>query len=161
MPGGRPSGLTPQVATKIVELADKGKTLYEIADIIGVTSRTISRWQDENPELYQAIKEARQNADSVVEAALFHRAQGLSLPETKVFYDSKTGQIIKEEIRKYIPPDTAAAFIWLKNRRPKEWRDRLDINSQELTPEAKENILDQTSTLDDRLKELEAKKANG
>ena len=28
------------------------------------------------------------------------------------------------KITREIPPDTAAAFIWLKNRRPDKWRDK-------------------------------------
>ncbi|WGS85031.1 hypothetical protein [Methylomonas sp. UP202] len=33
-------------------------------------------------------------------------------------------------------PDTSAAFIWLKNRRPKDWRDKIEIESTaKLDPE--------------------------
>jgi hypothetical protein len=36
----------------------------------------------------------------------------------------------KEMSEDEIPPDTAAAFIWLKNRRPGSWRDK---HEQEIT----------------------------
>jgi hypothetical protein len=28
-----------------------------------------------------------------------------------------------------VPPDPAAAINWLKNRKPDEWRDRIDVNA--------------------------------
>ena len=31
------------------------------------------------------------------------------------------------EVERSVPPDTAAAFIWLKNRRRGQWRDRHEI----------------------------------
>jgi len=34
------------------------------------------------------------------------------------------GDVTVTEVTKHYPPDTAAAFIWLKNRRPDLWRDK-------------------------------------
>ncbi|KXT63133.1 hypothetical protein [Lactococcus sp. DD01] len=35
-----------------------------------------------------------------------------------------TERIIISEIDKEVPPDTTAALFWLKNRKPKDWRDK-------------------------------------
>jgi hypothetical protein len=32
-------------------------------------------------------------------------------------------------LTKHYPPDTTAAIFWLKNRRPSEWRDKVDMNA--------------------------------
>jgi hypothetical protein len=32
---------------------------------------------------------------------------------------------------KHYLPDTTACIFWLKNRRPKEWRDKVDVNAGE------------------------------
>jgi hypothetical protein len=52
---------------------------------------------------------------------LFRRATGYSHPETKVFCGEWGERQVK--VTKHYPPDTAACFIWLKNRRPEKWRD--------------------------------------
>ena len=61
------------------------------------------------------------------------------------------GELIHRKVTvKRMPPDTAAAFIWLKNRRPKEWRDRRDVKV-----EADETV----STFLGKLADAEAKGA--
>ena len=49
----------------------------------------------------------------------------------------------------HFPPDTAAAFIWLKNRQPHRWRDKKEVHESserqervtvELSPRAKRHI---------------------
>ncbi|WP_339012255.1 helix-turn-helix domain-containing protein [Lactococcus garvieae] len=35
-----------------------------------------------------------------------------------------TERIIISEVDKEVPPDTVAALFWLKNRKPKDWRDK-------------------------------------
>ena len=40
-------------------------------------------------------------------------------------------EIKSEHIVPYVehfPPDTAAAFIWLKNRQPHRWRDKKEVH---------------------------------
>jgi hypothetical protein len=34
-------------------------------------------------------------------------------------------------VKKHVPPDVAAAFIWLKNRRPAEWKDRHEVTGKD------------------------------
>lgn len=42
---------------------------------------------------------------------------------------------------KEMPPDTSAAFLWLKNRRPKDWRDKIEVeNTHKLNPEMMDRI---------------------
>lgn len=35
-----------------------------------------------------------------------------------------TERIVISEVDKEVPPDTVAALFWLKNRKPKDWRDK-------------------------------------
>ena len=61
-----------------------------------------------------------------VENALLKRAKGFEYEETTTeifeFPDGTTRKHIKKT-KKYYPPDTGAAYIWLKNRLPDKWRD--------------------------------------
>lgn len=36
------------------------------------------------------------------------------------------GELVKTPIRKFYPPDTAAASLWLRNRKPERWRDKVE-----------------------------------
>jgi hypothetical protein len=74
------------------------------------------------PEFCAAIKETRELADSKVEQSLYKRACGLHKTVEKI---TKDGEIIA--VKEEVPPDTAAAFIWLKNRKPKDWRDKQEV----------------------------------
>ncbi len=124
---GRPPTFNEQIADKIVALAEKGKTIDQISDIIGVTSRCISFWLAEKPSLLQAVKEARQMADEMVEASLFKKATGYFHETEKIFYDKDTGQIVRAPTVQHYAPDTTAQIFWLKNRKPEQWRDRTEV----------------------------------
>jgi DNA-binding XRE family transcriptional regulator len=119
---GRKSSFNAKVQETIVRLIEEGKTEDQIAEIIGVSRTTLNNWKGKHPELLYAVREARQVADELVEAALFARAVGYSHPEQKVF--QYEGQIITHEMVKHYPPDTAAASFWLRNRQPKRWKDK-------------------------------------
>lgn len=117
-----------KLAELFIRLSKDGKTVEQIADVTGVTSRTLRLWMAKNPDLFHAVKEARQVADELVEAALFSRATGYSHPETKAFcYE---GCIVTEDLEKHYPPDTQAAMFWLRNRQPERWKEKTegDVN---------------------------------
>ena len=97
-----------------------GATDAEMADFFGVQEKTINNWKRRKGFL-QSIKEGKIQADAEVAESLFKRACGYEHPETKVFCNSD-GDITTEEVTKCYPPDTAAAFIWLKNRAG--WKDK-------------------------------------
>ena len=132
---GRPTTFNSRIATTIAVLAEEGKTDEEIAKRIGVNVHTLKNWKGEYAALVTALKDARSVADGLVEATLFQRACGYSAPAVKVFYDSKTGQVIEHNYIEHYPPDTVACIFWLKNRQPKKWRDahRLEVGGQEKT----------------------------
>jgi transcriptional regulator with XRE-family HTH domain len=99
-----------------------GATLPELADFLGVAPSTVSLWKETEPEFSEALQAGAARADARVAARLYDRAIGLKTTETRVDADGNEATTVKE-----LPPDTAAAFIWLKNRRPQDWRDRTEI----------------------------------
>jgi hypothetical protein len=123
---GRPSKFTDAICEKIFELAKAGKTDVEIAKTIGISARTLHYWKVRNPEFLQSLRESKGVADELVVASLFRRATGYSHPETKVFYNSISGQVVKETVMKHYPPDVTAMIFWLKNRDSKNWKDTPD-----------------------------------
>src|SRR5215469_13712470 len=125
MPAGRPSEYCPDYAAQAATLALNGATDDEVADDIGVSVRTISRWYSKYPEFRQAVQYGKERADERVERALYHRAVGFEQDTVKIgFYE---GAPVYAEHREYYPPDANAAKHWLNNRKPQEWRDRSEV----------------------------------
>lgn len=126
---GRKSGFNESLKSRIIALVGEGKTLEQVAEIIGVSKQTIYNWFGHHKDLLYAVREARQIADELVEASLFSRALGYSHPEEKLF--AHEGLVIDRQIiTKHYPPDTTAAMFWLRNRQPARWKEKTegDVN---------------------------------
>lgn len=124
MPGGRPSKYAGKFAGQATKLCELGATDWEIASFFGVDVRTIYRWQTQHPEFCHALKVGKGEADERVERSLFHKANGYSFQAVKIMQDK--GTIIKVPYTEHVPPDTTACIFWLKNRRPEQWREKVD-----------------------------------
>lgn len=126
MPAGRPTKFNDETFQKIIELARQGKTEKEIAEIIGVSQQTLINWKWKDLEFLYSFREAKQEADQIVEAALFRRATGYSHPETKIL-TTQDGGVVVEEVIKYYPPDSTAAKFWLMNRKARDWKEKTEV----------------------------------
>lgn len=147
----RPSKFNNSISEKIIELYEQGKTDIQVAQIIGISERTINNWKNNKPEFVQALKEAKFAADELVEASLFRRATGYSHKVEKIFCD-KFGQITRAMTVQHYPPDTTAAIFWLKNRQPENWREK-----QPGENDTKITFGDSDEDLDNKIAELLAK----
>lgn len=119
---GRPTLFSDAIALKIIDLAEQGKTNKQIADIIGVHEGTIEVWTRTKQEFRWSLKEAKNIANQLVEAALFARATGYTkeIPRTAIAF----GKPIDFLETVHYPPSEVAAIFWLKNRDPERWRDK-------------------------------------
>ena len=135
-PCGRPPKYRPEFAERATDLCLLGATNDELAKVFGVDTRTISDWLVTRPEFSHAIKQGRELADAEVSRALYRKATGTwTQPAVKIVAKIETlpdGRQVKSEhivpYTEHFPPDTAAAFIWLKNRRPDLWRDKKEVH---------------------------------
>lgn len=135
--------------------ARDGLTEAQIAHNIGITYETLRTWKIKFPAFSDAIKRGKAPVDIEVENALLKRALGFEYEEVTTEIEDvptgKTGEdgkpIFKQrkhikKTTKVVPPDTAAAFIWLKNRKPKQWRDK-----REYVADVTENSLKNMQTI--------------
>lgn len=122
---GRPTKYKPEYAEQVFKLCLLGATDEQLADFFGVSVQTIHNWTEQEPEFLESRRKGKEEADANVAHALYHRALGYSHPEEKIFQSD--GDIIRADTTKHYPPDTAAAFIWLKNRQPDVWRDKQQV----------------------------------
>jgi len=134
MPKGRPTKYKPEFNEQVRKLCLLGATDVQLADFFKVHSDTIQNWKKDHPDFFESIKEAKIEVDQNVADSLYHRALGYSHPDTKAQWVNglvvdgnklSSGRWETLEMIKHYPPDTAAAFIWLKNRQG--WRDKQEI----------------------------------
>jgi hypothetical protein len=96
-------------------------TDLEVADILGISLATLYRWKLDFPAFSRVFKLGKTEADERVERSLYSRAVGYDYFAEKPVM-TRHGQKTMR-YRAHIPPDTAAAVWYLKNRRPDRWRD--------------------------------------
>ena len=122
---GRPSKFTEGMARQARFLATRGCTDGELSEFFEVSEKTLNTWKKAHPEFLQSLKAGKEVADNTVQRGLFERATGYSHPSTHI--SNFQGSIIVTPTTKHYPPDTTACIFWLKNRRPAEWREKIDV----------------------------------
>lgn len=130
-PGGRPTDYKPEFDKQAYKLSLLGLTDKELADYFECCEATINNWKRTYPGFLASIKKGKEFADSKVASRLYQRAMGFEhdSEEIKVVSlgDGEGSEIQRVPIRKIYPPDTTAAIFWLKNRQPKFWRDKQEV----------------------------------
>lgn len=115
--------LTDEGLIKLEGWARDGLSDKQIAEEkIGISERTFTRWKEQYPSLMSALKQGKEVVDRSVENALLKRALGYSYEEITYEYGEESKRVTKE-----VQPDATSMIFWLKNRKPKEWRDKQDI----------------------------------
>ncbi len=129
---------------KIETWARAGLSEKQIAHNMGCGYSTLQEWKKKYAPILQALKKGKEVVDHEVENALLKKALGYQYTETTKEY--KNGELtLEKEVTKEMPPDMSAQLVWLKNRKPTEWRDKKDVNadmSGKVTVELGEGLKD-------------------
>lgn len=137
--GGRPSLYRDDFPDQVWSLARLGLPLTEqqLAKFFGVHGSTIRRWKSQKPEFCAAIEGGRLHSDCQVVEALFSNAIGYDYVEQQAFklkrvtYGDNGKKLMEEErvevvpITKRVTSQVSAQGLWLKNRQPEHWREKL------------------------------------
>jgi len=107
---GRPSKFTPLNIKQAEKSFKLGLTDKQVSDVLDVNESTLNRWKTEHPEFRKSLKSWKDEADEPVERGLYSRAAGFTGPDDR-----------------YYPPDPTSMIFWLKNRKPAQWRDKVDV----------------------------------
>ena len=133
--------LTEDGLTRLTGWARDGLTNIQIAQNIGVGERTFSEWVTRFPAISSALKKGKEPVDIQVENALLRRALGYDYEETITEVEDLGGGRTKKHVRKvtkHVPADTTAQIFWLKNRKPKQWREKMEaavnVDVEDLSP---------------------------
>ena len=94
--------LTDEGLTLLCGWAKDGLTDEQIAHNCGVSMATFYEWKKKYPDFSEALKNGKEVVDYQVENALYQKA---------------------------LHGDVTAQIFWLKNRRPKRWRDKPELDA--------------------------------
>ena len=132
--------------------AREGLIDIQIAAKLGISESSYYEYQKEFLEFSESIKRGKSVIDNEVEAALLKRCRGFEYEEVKTEYlkganEDKKGEEVKStktgtkkrvtKTIKQVIPDVTALIFWLKNRRSKDWRDKV-IQEQHVFDETKQ-----------------------
>lgn len=125
MAGGRPSKYYTNVEPKLLLVeawARNGVTDKDIAEKLGVSHDSFIEYKKQFPELVESLKNGKEVIDTQVENALLKAAMGYTANENTYENGVLTKTVVKE-----VAPNTTALIFWLKNRNPKDWRDKQEV----------------------------------
>ena len=136
----------PEVESKLVLIeawCRDGLIEKDIAHNLGINVATLQRYKNEHSNLREALKRGKEVVDIAVENALFKRTQGYAYEEiTRELVTLKDqygypilddNGVVKQELKitkvvtKEVQSDVTAQIFWLKNRKPKDWRDKHEV----------------------------------
>ena len=97
---GRPTAYKKEYAEQALRLCLLGATDQEMAGFFSVSEQTINTWKGKHPSFLESIRKGKIEADANVAERLYERAIG---------------------------SDFQSMALWLKNRRPSNWRETRHI----------------------------------
>ena len=103
--------------------AKNGLTDEQIAKNIGINRTTLYDWKKKEVNIANALKKGKEVIDFEVENALLKRALGYEYEE-----ETYENGILTKKVKKHVAPDTTAQIFWLKNRKPNNWKDRVETD---------------------------------
>ena len=108
---------------------------------MGIGYTTFKEWLKKFPTISATLKEGKAPVDIEVENALLKSALGFEYEETVTEIIEQPDGTQRRQIKKYkryAQPNTTAQIFWLKNRKPKQWRDRVEqaisVDTEDLSP---------------------------
>lgn len=100
-----------------------GATNADLGRMFDISERTVENWMKKHADFKHAIFKGRELADADVASSLYRRAKGWSHRATKIM--QYQGDIVMQDYTERYPADVQAASLWLTNRQPKRWKNKV------------------------------------
>lgn len=124
---------TPERLAVLRGWAESGISRDQVAKRLFISTKELSKWIQEKPEIQEALAHLPEEADFAVIRALHQKATGYTVTVKKaikcksVLYEGGKKVEEREEIcpiaeEIYLPPDLRAQAVWLENRLPGAWK---------------------------------------
>lgn len=121
--------ITEKGLLQVTNWAEEGLINKQIAYKMGINVATLYEWQDRFPEFAEAIKRGKKIIDKQVENSLLKRALGYQYEEETWGKNYDEQQVLIKRVVKSQAPDVTAQIFWLKNRRPEEFKDKVEVDN--------------------------------
>lgn len=131
--------------------ARRGLTVEQIAYNMNISKNTLVAWKYKYPEIEEALWMGRETADMIIENALYERAKGITVTETKTTMGTRGVETVTVE--KKIPGDVNAQMFWLKNRQLNAWKERREEEIAEAIREQSIVLMPMTEFVDEPVEE--------
>ena len=86
----------------------------DLARIFDVSPGTIQNWKASHPEFVHELERGKDLA--LIQRCLGYEHKDVDIKQYK-------GEVIKTEVIKHYPPDTAAIKFWMTNRQKEHWQE--------------------------------------
>ena len=121
-----PTGYRPDFAERACRLCKAGMTDDEIACQFEIPLATLLEWKDSNPDFAEALRQGRGFADGDTADGLHRSTVGASHPAVQIFMPSGATEPVYAPYTRHYPPNPRACEFWLINRRPQNWRAKVE-----------------------------------
>ncbi len=130
---GRPALYQEEYAEQAFKLCLLGAVDKDLAGFFEVTEQTINNWKKDYPEFFESLRRGKLSADANMAYRFYVKGCGYRYTEIKKKVAiSEAGTEIPVEIistEKEVAPDATVAFRWLCNRRPEDWKDKVESSA--------------------------------
>ncbi len=160
---GRPTEYDPKYCEQANKLCKLGATDEEMADFFDVSVTTLNNWKEKHPEFLLSIREGKEVADMEVVNNLYNGCFDRAIVEEQAFkvkevsYDENGKRCESERVEvvsvaRAVPGDYRSQQFWLRNRKSKNWREKIETEHSGIVTTAGADIVKNLS--DGALKEL-------
>lgn len=129
-PIGRPSAYHPDYDDQAYKLTLLKMIDKELAEFFEVSEVTLNAWKKAHPSFLKSITRGKAIADADVTQKFIERCMGYSHDAVKIFMPAGSTEPVYAPYTERFPPDTQAISLWLRNRQPSKWRDKLPDEAQ-------------------------------
>jgi len=126
---GRPTKFRPEFVEQARKLCLLGLTDGELGDFFGVDEATIHRWKHTHKDFCESISTGKMLADSDVADSLYRSAVGGHFITEERPAGGENGPATVLPIKRQVAPSVQAQSLWLRNRQPHLWRDRVEVKA--------------------------------
>jgi hypothetical protein len=98
-----------------------------MAEAVGIHVDELYVWKTKYPRFAEAIASGKILADANMAERLYLRGMGYSHEAIKIFMPAGASAPVYAPYTQHYPPDTQAASLWLRNRQPRLWRDKREV----------------------------------
>jgi len=128
--GGAPTKYHERFNEEVFKLCLLGAIDKEIAEFFNIRESTLNNWKKKHLKFMESMRAGKTEADTEVAKSLYESAIGFECEE-EIAFKVKDGQhkekIDKITIKKQMPPDYRSISFWLRNRRPEQFREKVDV----------------------------------